>query len=230
MNQTVDPSSVSPQILRIRGVMESDGRRIVLWDRHSRDVISQTKMSHEEGIPPLISRSCTHLKGRGGVKGCIRDVQRHVSPYPFVARFDVASYYDSIDHAILLSQLEATAPPLQTISIVRHYLRAPDCDHTGVGMVAGGSISPLLGALYLKPLDDAFSHREGILYRRFMDDFVILATTRWRLRRAIRLVHQIPGELKMQVHETKRCIGRTIQGFDFPLVYYPSFSKTSPVR
>nr|WP_319540913.1 reverse transcriptase domain-containing protein [uncultured Methanospirillum sp.] len=95
---------------------------------------------------------------------------------------------------------------------------------------AGGSISPLLGALYLKPLDDAFSHRDGILYRGFMDDVVVLAKTRWRLRRAIRLVHQILGELKMQVHKKKRFIGTTIQGFDFPLVYYPSFSETSPVR
>ncbi len=63
-----------------------------------------------------------------------------------------------------------------------------------------------------------------------MDDVVVLAKTRWRLRRAIRLVHQILGELKMQVHKKKRFIGTTIQGFDFPLVYYPSFSETSPVR
>jgi hypothetical protein len=48
-----------------------------------------------------------------------------------------------------------------------------------------------------------------------MDDVVILAKTWWKLRHAIRLVHQILSELKMQVHETKRFIGRTIQGFDF---------------
>ena len=125
------------------------------------------------------------------------------------ARFDVASFYDSIDHAILLSQLEDTATPLPTIAVVSHYLTEPDITHTV------GSISPLLGALYLKPLDDAFSCRDGIFYWRYMDDVVILAKTRWKLRHAIRIVHQILSELKMQVHETKRFIGRSMQGFDF---------------
>ena len=48
-----------------------------------------------------------------------------------------------------------------------------------------------------------------------MDDVAILAKTRWKLRRAIRLVHHILTGLMMQVHETKRFIGLTIQGFDF---------------
>jgi hypothetical protein len=55
----------------------------------------------------------------------------------------------------------------------------------------GGSISPLLGALYLHPLDEAMLEweRKGrILYRRFMDDFVILASSRRALRKAIRKV------------------------------------------
>ena len=48
-----------------------------------------------------------------------------------------------------------------------------------------------------------------------MDDVVVLAKTRWRLRRAIRLVHHILNELKLKVHKKKRFIGTTIQGFDF---------------
>jgi len=143
------------------------------------------------------------------------NIQKQVLHYQFVARFDVASFYDSIDHAILLSQLEDTATPLPTIVVVSHYLTEPDITHTGVGYCAGGSISPILGALYLKPLDDAVSRRDGFFYRRYMDDVVILAKTRWKLRQAIRLVHQILTCLMMHVHEKKRFIGRTILGFDF---------------
>lgn len=43
-------------------------------------------------------------------------------------------------------------------------------------------LSPLMGALYLKPLDDATA---GLFYARFMDDWVILTTTRWKLRAAV---------------------------------------------
>ena len=67
------------------------------------------------------------------------------------------------------------------LELVSDYLSLPDTGGTGKGMVAGGSISPLLGALYLHPLDEAMLEweRKGrILYRRFMDDFVILASSR----------------------------------------------------
>ncbi len=85
-------------------------------------------------------------------------------------------------------------------------------------MVAGGSISPLLGALYLHPLDEAMLEweRKGrILYRRFMDDFVILASSRHVLRKAIRKVHEVLYSLMLVLHPVKRFIGRTVKSFDF---------------
>ncbi len=45
-----------------------------------------------------------------------------------------------------------------------------------------------LGALYLKALDDRMAET-GLFYARFMDDWVILAPTRWKLRRAIKAVN-----------------------------------------
>jgi len=47
-------------------------------------------------------------------------------------------------------------------------------------IAGGGGISPLLGALYLTPLDRLMvseEKRRGIRYQRFMDDFVIFAPT-----------------------------------------------------
>ena len=46
-----------------------------------------------------------------------------------------------------------------------------------------------MGALFLKPLDDALEKME-VFYIRFMDDWVVLATTRHRLRKAVRVVNQ----------------------------------------
>jgi hypothetical protein len=78
-------------------------------------------MNLEETMTSVICRLCTHLKGRGGVKGSIRDIQHSLPWYPFVA-----SYYDSIDHTTLLSQLEEIVTPLPTIEVVSHYLTTPD--------------------------------------------------------------------------------------------------------
>jgi hypothetical protein len=48
-----------------------------------------------------------------------------------------------------------------------------------------------------------------------MDDWVILAPTRWKLREAIRLVNQTLAELHVEQHPDKTFIGRISRGFDF---------------
>jgi len=60
----------------------------------------------------------------------------------------------------------------------------------------GCPLSPIMGALYLKELDDRMAET-GLFYRRFMDDWVILAPTRWKLRSAIKIVNQILNDLKV---------------------------------
>ncbi len=85
----------------------------------------------------------------------------------------------------------------------------------GIGL--GCPLSPLMGALYLQRLDEAFANpADGRwFYARFMDDWVILVPTRSRLRRVVRRVYRILGELKVTVHPDKTFVGRIRKGFDF---------------
>ena len=55
----------------------------------------------------------------------------------------------------------------------------------------------------------------GLFYARFMDDWVILSPTRWKLRRAIRVVNETLSALMLDKHPDKTFIGRTCRGFDF---------------
>ena len=83
-------------------------------------------------------------------------------------------------------------------------------------MVAGGSLSPILGGLYLTPLDQSMAKDTRMVYVRYMDDFVILARTRWHLRKAIAQIFKITTGLKLRLHRKIKCfIGRTDNGFDF---------------
>ena len=66
----------------------------------------------------------------------------------------------------------------------------------------------------LKLLDERVEGT-GLAYARFMDDWVILAPTRWKLREAIRLVNQTLAELHVEQHPDKTFIGRISGGFDF---------------
>jgi len=54
-----------------------------------------------------------------------------------------------------------------------------------------------------------------VKYFRYMDDILILSPTRWKLKKAIRVMNQTFNELKLEQHPDKTLIGRTERGFDF---------------
>jgi RNA-directed DNA polymerase len=103
-------------------------------------------------------------------------------------------------------------------NIVCDYVQMPDYLNTGKGIVAGGSISPLLGALYLLPLDRAMQQHvsSGIFfYIRYMDDCIILSKTRWHLRKAIKTLNETIASLNLALHPEKKFVGKINRGFDF---------------
>jgi len=57
--------------------------------------------------------------------------------------------------------------------------------------------------------------KTGLFYSRFMDDWVVLAPTRWKLRKAIAVVNQTLDELRVVQHPDQTFIGRIGRGFAF---------------
>lgn len=195
-----------------------DGRLFASWCLPSRRLLHKTRCNLHRELHGSQYRSCVHLKGHGGVKGALRHIMRHQSRHRYVARFDVARYYESIDHEVLLEILQRRGASAASKAVVADYLRLPDWHCTGRGMTAGGSLSPLLAAVMLLPLDEAMNQlwrRYGLVYVRYMDDFVLMAPTRHTLRRAIKKVHAVMDELGLSLHATKRYIGKLSNGFDF---------------
>lgn len=82
------------------------------------------------------------------------------------------------------------------------------------GIPRGSSLSPLLGAFYLLGLDQKMEKLD-VKYFRYMDDILILAPTRWKLKKAIRVLNQTFNELNLEKHPDKTLIGRTERGFDY---------------
>ena len=84
----------------------------------------------------------------------------------------------------------------------------------GRGICLGWSLSPLMGAIYLLPLDQALQE-SGLDYVRYMDDWIVMAPTRWRLRRAISITNRVLECLKIRQHPDKTFIGRIAATFTF---------------
>ncbi|WP_027707730.1 reverse transcriptase domain-containing protein [Zooshikella ganghwensis] len=86
------------------------------------------------------------------------------------------------------------------------------------GITKSCPLSPLLGAIYLSPLDEAlenFAKKDQAIYVHFMDDWVLLCKTRHQLRNAVKTMNVVLNKLKVTKHTFKTFIGRMIKGFDF---------------
>jgi hypothetical protein len=211
------PDVRSAVTLTVDTISTIDGHRCVRWSPDSRATIRACQRALQAALADTLSLRCTHVKGHGGLKGAVRWAHGRSARMPFVARFDIQSYYDNLDHGVLLRQLDEARVDAWLIATVAAYLRLPDQARSGRGMTSGGALSPLLGAVYLTPLDQAMEalERQGIGYPRFMDDFVIFAPARHKLRAAIRRMYAVLDQLKLRVHPEKRFIGRTASGFVF---------------
>ena len=169
-------------------------------------------------------RNCFHVPGKVGAakRGAIAAVRHICSRLPsnqFVFRSDVKSYYASIDHAVLLAPARDPIDDRRVLNLVGQYLyRTVDenCLYTTVtvGISLGCPLSPVMAAIYLEPLDRRME-ATGLTYARFMDDWVILAPTRWALRRAVVIVNETLRELSVEQHPDKTFIGRIERGFTF---------------
>jgi len=173
----------------------------------------------ENRILGKISKRCFHVKGQGGLKGAVRAVAANRNKYPFVFRTDVKSYYNSIDHETLLSMLGVHVKNCKLICLVRQYLERT-VEKDGIyrdvarGIPMGSSLSPLMGALYLSKLDAKLSEM-GVFYVRYMDDILVMTSTRWKLRKAVKIVNEQLNVLGLHKHPDKTFIGRVEKGFDF---------------
>ena len=129
------------------------------------------------------------------------------------------SYYASIDHDILVDQLRDLIDEPIVSDLVEQYVRRT-VDDGGIyrdvqrGIPLGCSLSPLMGAVYLQPLDDAMQ-KTGLFYARFMDDWVVFAPSRWKLRKVVRIVNQVLNRHMVWQHPDKTFVGRVDRGFDF---------------
>ncbi len=71
-------------------------------------------------------------------------------------------------------------------------------------------LSPLIGAFFLRELDEAMV-ATGMFYRRYMDDVILLAPTRWKLRRAVKRLNNYFPSWGWKSTRTKPLLGELKQ-------------------
>jgi hypothetical protein len=164
----------------------------------------------------IIPHTCLHLKGPSqGVKQAIQRITRALGSgeFNYFMRLDIKGYYASIQHDILFNQIKDTFDDPRVIhyvdQIIHHTLYDAGNYRTPTqGIPMRSSLSPFLGALTLKPLDEAFSNRDNVFYVRYMDDIFILFKSKRQFLRAKKRIYSILRPLKLILSPNKSAMGK----------------------
>ena len=146
-----------------------------------------------------------------------------IEGYEFVFEADIADFFGSLDHDILMSLVEARVSDRRMLKLLRQWLRAGVLadgvlSETVTGTPQGGVISPLLANIYLHAFDRAWAERGTGEVVRYADDFVVMCATRQQAEQAHEMAGVILGELGLRLHPDKTHVvelrgGK--EGFDF---------------
>ena len=154
---------------------------------------------------------------------------------------DLSSYFDTIDHELLMGMLKERIADRAVLKLIRMWLKSPivEKDKDGKkrttkprrGTPQGGVISPLLSNLYLHKFDRSFYRAEDSPHRfanarlvRYADDFVVMA--RYIGKRITDWIEgTLEGELRLAINREKTAVikvnepGRSLDFLGFTMKY-----------
>ena len=165
---------------------------------------------------------------RNAQKAVLKAQEYINSGYQHIIDIDLKSFFDEVDHCILLQLLYRKVKCPLTLRLIRKWLRAPiEIEGKLVkrrkGVPQGSPLSPLLSNIMLNELDKEME-RQGLRYVRYADDFSIYCKSNWQARKiGNQIVSFLKNKLKLPINREKSGIRRpvnfTILGFGFVPTY-----------
>ena len=141
---------------------------------------------------------------------------------------DLKSFFDEVDHCLLLQLLYRKVKCPLTLRLIRKWLRAPieingKLTKRRKGVPQGSPLSPLLSNIMLNELDKEMERR-GLLYIRYADDFSIYTKSEHNARKIGNSIYLfLKNKLKLPINRKKSGIRKpvnfTILGYSFVPTY-----------
>ena len=213
-----------PQPVRRVEIPKGDGSKRPLGIPTVRDRVVQTAIV--QTIEPIFEREFNAnsfgFRPGLGCKDALREVMRHLKEgYLWVLDADIRSFFDGIDHEIMMERLKEKISDGKLLGVIERYLKQKIVDNMREwvpeeGTPQGAVLSPLLANIYLHPLDKEMEEK-GYRMVRYADDFVVLCKSEREAGEALGVIERFMRENKLSLHPDKT---RTLDasgkdGFDF---------------
>ena len=136
--------------------------------------------------------------------------------YTQVVDLDLAKYFDTVNHEILIGKLREQVKDERVIRLIRKYLKSGVMINglispTTEGTPQGGNLSPLLSNIYLTAFDRMLESR-GHKFVRYADDCNIYVKSRRAAERVMaNCTKFLEGKLKLKVNRKKSQVGSPLR-------------------
>src|ERR1019366_4213881 len=129
----------------------------------------------------------------------------------WVLDLDIKSFFDSVDHDLLVKAVEANTDDVWVVLYIKRWLKAPPAHPDGTlqardrGTPQGSAVSPVLANLFMHYAFDAWMDREhpGVTFCRYVDDVVVHAVTLRQAERLRSVIAARMAEVGLMLHPVK---------------------------
>lgn len=177
--------------------------------------------------PQMSARSFGFRKGRKAHQAIATVFQDAKEGFRHVVDADIKSFFDTIDHSVVMSKVRARIADGRVLNLIEAFLKAGISEDNVItipmeGTPQGGVISPWLSNLVLDDLDKAIESK-GWRHVRYADDFVILCRSHEEAEEALVFTKEVLGRLKLSLHDTKTRLTDFRDGFEFLGFHFHGF-------